>query len=62
MICTKSNTQQNLQSYYHNGIIRLIAKANSNIKVTVINLLNTVSQNFLSIENSIDCRSKLLFS
>lgn len=54
IICTKSNTQQNLQSYYHNGIIRLIAKANSNIKVTVINLLNTVSQNFLSIENSIE--------
>lgn len=54
MICTKSNTQEDFKSYYHNGIIRLIAKANSNIKVTVINLLNTVSQNFLSIENSIE--------
>ena len=33
MICTKSNTQQNLQSYYHNGIIRLIAKANSKLEI-----------------------------
>lgn len=41
------------EKYYHNGIIRLKALANSNVNVIIVNLLNTKSQNFLSIENVI---------
>lgn len=40
--------------YYHNGLIRLYAKKNTNIKVNIINLLNEFSNNFVSIENKID--------
>lgn len=39
--------------YYHNGILRVIANANSKINVVILNLLNTKSENFLSIENEL---------
>ena len=37
----------------HNGIIRLTAKENSNVNVTIVNLLNSSSLNFEAIENTI---------
>lgn len=40
--------------YYHNGIIRAIAKANSTLNITIVNLLNTKSNNFISLENNIE--------
>lgn len=39
--------------YYHNGIIKLFAKKNSNINVIVVNLLNSNSSNFISIDNEL---------
>lgn len=56
---TNRNVVEN--GYYHNGSVRVYAKQNSDIKVTVINLLNEVSQNFLSIENEIDDNANLDF-
>ncbi len=56
---TNRNVVEN--GYYHNGSVRVYAKHNSDIKVTVINLLNEVSQNFLSIENEIDDNANLDF-
>lgn len=40
--------------YYHNGVIRVNAEKNSKVNLIVINLLNTNSDNFLSIENKIN--------
>ena len=39
---------------YHNGIIKLNAKNNANVNLIIINLLNDISTNFLSIENTIE--------
>jgi Fe-S cluster assembly scaffold protein SufB len=63
IMCPKVvNENVNLeQSYYHNGIIKVIAKANSHIKVTVVNLLDEKAQNFLSIENTLEENAKLDF-
>ena len=40
--------------YYHNGLVRLHAKKDANIKVNIINLLNVNSNNFISIENKLE--------
>lgn len=65
IMCEKSKNDDKLnnsyENYYHNGIIRLFAKANSSIKLTVVNLLNEVSQNFLSIENNLQENANLDF-
>ena len=46
---------------FHNGIIRLIAKENSNVNVTLINLLNDQSLNFEAIENTLYDNSNVKF-
>ncbi len=65
IMCEKSKNDDKLnnsyENYYHNGIIRLFTKANSSIKLTVVNLLNEVSQNFLSIENNLQENANLDF-
>ena len=65
IMCEKGKNGEKLnnsyENYYHNGIIRLFAKANSSIKLTVVNLLNEVSQNFLSIENNLQENANLDF-
>lgn len=38
---------------FHNGIIKLKAEKNSEVNIVFVNCLNTVSNNFLSIENEI---------
>lgn len=40
--------------YYHNGIFRVLAKKDSNVNIIIINLLNTVSNNFFCIENELE--------
>lgn len=39
---------------YHNGIIRVNAKANSKTNIVVVNMLNSKSNNLLSIENNLE--------
>ena len=39
---------------YHNGIIRVNAKANSKTNIVVVNMLNNKSNNLLSIENNLE--------
>lgn len=46
----KSNTNKKC---FHNGIINVIANANTNINITIFNLLNNLSDNFESIQNKI---------
>lgn len=55
----KSNTNK---PCFHNGIIRTIANENANIRITVVNLLNDLSNNFESIENELYDNSNLEFT
>lgn len=53
---------ENEEKYYHNGIIRAVSKKNSNINIIIVNLLNIKSDNFISIENSIEENAKLKYT
>lgn len=57
-IIVKYNTKSNIQCY-HNGIIKIYAHKNSNVKIIVVNLLNTKSNNFISIENELEENAKV---
>ena len=52
-VVIKYKAEENVK-VFHNGIIRVVAKSNSNIKVIVINLLNNESNNFMAIENTLE--------
>lgn len=56
-ILIKYESNESLE-FYHNGVIRLIAKENSEVNVTILNLLNTSSNNFISIDNKIEKNAK----
>ena len=45
--------------FFHNGIIKAITKENSELDLIIVNLMNTKSQNFLSIENILEKNSKV---
>ncbi len=47
---------------FHNGIIRVKAEQNSTINVIIVNLLNTISNNFMSIENTIETNAKINYN
>lgn len=52
----KSNTDK---ACFHNGIIKTYLKENAKVNITIINLLNSNSNNFEAIENTLDANSKL---
>lgn len=56
--CDKNANIEELK-YLHNGIIRVLAKENSYLKVTVVNLLDEKTNNFLSIENDVEASAKI---
>ena len=47
---------------FHNGVIRVNAKQNSEINIVLVNLMNTKSNNFISIENSFEANSKVNYT
>ena len=47
--------------YYHNGIIRVNAKANSKTNIVIVNMLNNKSNNLLSIENNLEENARVDF-
>ena len=57
-VVIKYKAEENVKAF-HNGIIRVVAKSNSNIKVIVINLLNNESNNFMAIENTLEENAKV---
>ena len=52
-IILKYESKKDIEAY-HNGIIKLLAKNNSNVNVILINLMNEKSNNFLAIENKLE--------
>ncbi len=55
----KSNS--NIEAY-HNAVIRLIAKKNSDINVIIVNLMNEYSNNFMSIQNEFEESAKAKYT
>lgn len=51
-ILIKYKSNENAENY-HNGILKVIAKENSKLNITLVNLLNNNSNNLISIENEI---------
>lgn len=60
-IILKYKSNNNLECY-HNGIIKLFAKKDSKVNIVIINLLNDISNNFLSIENKIEENSNVNYT
>ena len=47
---------------FHNGMIKLISKENSEINVIIVNLLNYNSNNFMTIDNELEKQAKSNFT
>lgn len=47
---------------YHNGVIKVNAKANSEINIIVVNLLSDTSSNFITIQNNIEENAKVNYT
>lgn len=52
----------NYEKAFHNGIIRVVGKENSEINIVLVNLINTNSNNFLSIQNEIESKAKVNYT
>lgn len=57
----KYESSENIEAY-HNGIIKLFAKKGSNINVIIVNLINSNSNNFISIDNEIEDNAKVKYT
>ena len=49
-------------SCFHNGVIRITAKENSNVSIIILNYLNSNSNNFISFQNDIEKNAKLNYT
>lgn len=47
---------------FHNGIIRVNARQNSNVNIIIVNLMNTKSNNFIAIENTFEANAKVNYT
>lgn len=70
-IIAKENSKANIvikyksddeSANYHNGFIKLISEKESNINIVVINMMNSSSNNFLSIDNEIEDNARSKFT
>jgi len=57
----KYTSDNNIEGF-HNGILRVSAKNESELNVIVLNLMNEFSNNFLAIENVIDSNAKVKYT
>lgn len=52
-VVIKYESSKNEKSF-HNGVIRITAKENSNINIAIVNFMDTSSNNFISVQNEIE--------
>lgn len=57
----KYETEQEVKGY-HNGIVKVFTKQNSNLNIVLVNLVNSNTDNFISIDNEIAEKSKLNYT
>lgn len=60
-IILKYTTSENIEAF-HNGIIRLFAKKGSSVKIVIVNLMNTNSNNFIAIQNEFEENAKAKYT
>ncbi|MBQ9280094.1 MAG: SufD family Fe-S cluster assembly protein [Clostridia bacterium] len=60
-VIIKYKTLEDLE-YFHNGMIRLFAKENSQVNVIFVNFINTKSNHFVSIQNDFEANSKVKYT
>lgn len=60
-VVIKYKSKEDVEAF-HNGIIRVNAKQNSKVNVILVNLLNTKSNNFISIENILESNAKINYT
>ena len=60
-IIIKYKSDHNVNAF-HNGIIKTIAKNMADINIIIVNLMNDSSNNFLSIENTLEDSSKVKYT
>ena len=49
----------NKDSYFHNQVLKVIAKENSNLNIVLVNFMNTLSTNLIAIDSIIEDNAKL---
>lgn len=59
-VMIKYESAEEIESY-HNGILNVIAKANSKLNIILVNLMNTSSNNFIAIENTLEENSNITY-
>ena len=57
-IIIKYESEKDIEAF-HAGMIKVIAKKNANVKITVVNLLNNESNNFISMESELYANSNV---
>ena len=57
----KYTSEEKIEAY-HNAVIRVNAKKNSEINIILVNLINNLSNNFISIENYIEENAKVNYT
>lgn len=60
-IIIKFESEENI-SAYHNGIINVIANENAKLDIIIVNLINSSSNNFMSIQNEIKDNAKIKYT
>lgn len=60
-VILKYRTKTEATKAFHNGACTVNAKANSNVKVIILNLLNQKSENFYSMNNKVEENANLEF-
>lgn len=60
-IVIQYNSAEDL-NYFHNGIIKVNAKKDSKSDIVIVNMLNNKSNNFISIENTLEENAKLTYT
>jgi len=57
-IIIKYESEEDIKAF-HNGIINVVAKENSTVNIVIVNLMNKVSNNFMSIQNDFEENAKV---
>jgi len=60
-IIIKYDSEEDIKAF-HNGIINVVAKENATVNIVIVNLMNKVSNNFMSIQNDFEENAKVNYT
>ena len=59
-VVLKYESEGNLECF-HNGILRVIAKKGAKVNIVLLNLMNTISNHFMGIENRLEEKARVRY-